>query len=287
MYIRDGKYVPKLSREGGLASGVPGTIDGMVKALNKYGTLSLEKVIEPAIKLARNGYPLSYKQAENLNSYRDVFKKDEGTSHYFLKKDSTKWEENELFTQTDLAKTLERIAKNGREGFYEGKTADQIVKEMENRGGLISREDLKTYDSTWRTPIRTSFLGHDLHIMPPPSSGSIAIAQILYMLTPYDLKKLGFNSAKYIHLLTETMRRAFADRAHFLGDPDFVNIPQDQLLDSFYNKKRMKSFSWDTASTSDEIGHGGYSFSGIQGDHSFLHCRPARQCRSRYHYSQR
>lgn len=260
MYIRDGKYIPKLSREGALASGVPGTVHGMVKALNKYGTLSLKEVIEPAIKLARNGYPLSYKQTETLNNYRDVFEKYEGTSRYFLKADSTKWKENERIVQTDLAKTLERIAKNGRAGFYEGQTADLIVKEMENQGGLISHEDLKAYESIWRTPVRTSFMGFNLHIMPPPSSGSIAIAQILDMLNPYDLKQLGFNSAKYIHLLTETMRRAFADRAHFLGDPDFVNIPQDKLLYSAYNKQRMESFSWDTASTSDKISHGDIPF---------------------------
>ncbi|MCW9713434.1 gamma-glutamyltransferase [Aliifodinibius salicampi] len=260
MYIRDGQYVPKLSREGALASGVPGTVDGMVKALNKYGTLSLKEVIEPAIKLARNGYPLSYKQTETLNNYRKVLGKYEGTSRYFLKADSTKWKENEHFVQADLAKTLERIAKNGRAGFYEGHTADLIVKEMENQGGLISHKDLKAYESIWRTPVRTPFRDFNLHIMPPPSSGSIAIAQILNMLNPYNLKKLGFNSAKYIHLLTETMRRAFADRAHFLGDPDFVNIPQDKLLDSAYNKKRMKSFSWDTVSNSDKIDHGDIPF---------------------------
>lgn len=260
MYMRDGEYVPKLSREGVLAAGVPGVVDGMVKVLDEYGTLSLKEVMQPAIELAQDGYPLSYKQADAMNSYRKFFLKYDGTARYFLKSDSTDWQEEELFRQIDLARTLRRIAERGRAGFYEGKTADLIVEEMERQGGLISHEDLQDYESVWRDPVQASFKGYDLHIMPPPSSGSIAIAQILEMLKPYDLKGMGFNSAKYVHLVTEAMRRAFADRAYFLGDPDFIDIPQAELINPSYNRQRMESFSWDNASSSDDIGHGDIPF---------------------------
>ncbi|MCW9709004.1 gamma-glutamyltransferase [Fodinibius salsisoli] len=261
MYIRDGEYVPKLSREGALAAGVPGVVDGMVEALEEYGNLSLAETIQPAIELARKGYPLSYAQAEVLNEYDGVLQKYAGSTRYFVPSDTTQdWQEGDLFQQTDLAQTLQRIATDGREGFYEGKTADLIVAEMQENGGLISHKDLKNYKSVWREPVKASMNGYDLHIMPPPSSGSIAISQILDMLRPYDLQEMGFNSAKYVHTVTETMRRAFADRAHFLGDPDFVDIPQKKLLSDSYNEERMQSFSWDKASSSDDVGHGNIPF---------------------------
>src|SRR5690625_2420403 len=256
MYIRKGEYVPALSREGGLASGVPGVVDGMVKALNKYGELSLNQVLQPAIELARKGYPLSYKQAESLNYYAPKFRKYQGSSNYFTRDDGAAWKEGDLFLQTDLARTLQRIADRGRAGFYEGKTADLLVEEMKKQNGIISHKDLQQYESVWRNPVRASFGDYELYIMPPPSSGSIAIAQILNMLEPYDLPELGFNSAKYVHLLTETVRRAFADRAYFLGDPDFAAIPRSELIDPAYTKQRMESFRWEQASSSEDIGHG-------------------------------
>lgn len=256
MYIRNGKYVPKLSREGGLASGVPGVVDGMLKALERYGRLPLETVLRPAIELAQKGYKLSWAQARVLNRYKDVLSKYEGSKQYFVKQNGTDWQEGDLFVQEDLAKTLQRIADRGREGFYSGKTADLIVQEMKKQGGLISYEDLNEYESVWRDPVTATFRNYNLYIMPPPSSGSIAIHQILDMLRPYNLKKAGFNSAKYVHLVTETMRRAFADRAYFLGDPDFVDIPREKLLSKSYNNQRMESFNWNKASSSDKIGHG-------------------------------
>lgn len=257
MYIRNGKYIPELSREGVLAVGVPGVVDGMIKAIERYGRLPLETVIKPAIELARNGYELSWDQANTINEYTEVLKKYEGSSKYFLNDDGQKeWKEGDLFVQEDLAKTLQRISRLGRDGFYSGKTADLIVNEMRKQGGLISFKDLEDYESVWREPIEASYLGFDLHIMPPPSSGSIAIRQILEMLKPFDLKKLGFNSADYVHLVTEAMRRAFADRAYFLGDPDFVEIPEKELMSKKYNEQRMESFSWNQATSSDEIDHG-------------------------------
>lgn len=256
MYIRDGKYVPQLSREGALAVGVPGVVDGMVKAIERYGRLPLETVMQPAIDLAEHGFRLSWIQAQTLNQYTDVFKKYDGSARYFLPKDDKKWEEGDLFVQKDLAATLKRIARFGRDGFYSGKTADLIVQEMRQQGGLISYEDLEEYQSVWREPIKASFRGYELSIMPPPSSGSIAIHQILDMLKPYGLKEMGFNSAKYVHLVTEAMRRAFADRAYFLGDPDFVDIPVEKLMSDDYSRERMSSFSWHKATDSNELSHG-------------------------------
>ncbi|HKL17779.1 MAG TPA: gamma-glutamyltransferase [Halalkalibaculum sp.] len=256
MYIRNGEVVPELSREGALAVGVPGVVDGMIKALEKYGNLPLETVMMPAIKLAREGFQLSWLQAEDLNAHADDFKNYESSAMYFTKTSGEHFEEGDLFVQKDLAETLERISVRGRQGFYSGKTADLIVSEMQKQDGLITYKDLSEYESVWRQPVKAQYRGYELSIMPPPSSGSIAIAQIMSMLAGYDLKELGFNSAKYIHLLTETMRRAFADRAYFLGDPDFVNIPRDTLLSESYNNNRMESFSWEKASPSRELDHG-------------------------------
>lgn len=256
MYIRDGELIPELSREGALAVGVPGVVDGMVKALERYGNLPLETVIEPAIKLAREGFELSWLQARELNEHAEDFKNYEASKKYFTKTSGEPYAEGDLFLQKDLAETLERIAKNGRDGFYSGKTADLLVREMESQGGLIDHKDLHDYESVWRKPIKAEFKGYDLFIMPPPSSGSIAIAQIMEMLDDYDLQSLGFNSAKYIHLVTEAMRRAFADRAYFLGDPDFVDIPRDTLLSEAYNENRMESFSRDHATSSKKLNHG-------------------------------
>lgn len=257
MYIRNGNYDPDLSRRSILAAGVPGVVDGMIKAIEHYGRLPLETVIKPAIDMAKNGYKLSWAEAHVLNEYTDRLTPYDGSRKYFTKKNgSRKWQQGDLFVQKDLAETLQRISNLGRDGFYSGKTADMIVAEMKKHDGLISYKDLEQYHSVWRDPVETTFHGYTLYIMPPPSSGSVAIHQILDMLKPYDLKKLGFNSAKYVHLVTEAMRRAFADRAYFLGDPDYVDIPMKKLLSRDYNRRRMESFSWDHASSSDKIGHG-------------------------------
>src|SRR5699024_10937912 len=225
------------------------------------GNLSLEEVMQPAIDLARNGYKLTYMQKQLLNNYQNVLQKYESSTRYFVPDDTTRdWKEGELFRQQDLAKTLQRIAQNGRAGFYKGKTADLIVNEMQKQGGMITHEDLEHYESVWRDPVQVDFKGYELNIMPPPSSGSIAIAQILKMLRPYDLHSYGFNSANYVHLVTETMRRAFADRAYFMGDPDFVDLPQKNLLSDSYNRSRMENFNPVRASSSDSLDHGDIPF---------------------------
>ncbi|WP_428236268.1 gamma-glutamyltransferase [Gracilimonas sp.] len=262
MYIRNGEFKSDLSWEGILAVGVPGTVDGMIKALERYGRMPLDVVIQPAIKLAREGYSLSYSQAEDLNNHKDTFLKYQASSNYFTTGDTTFFKEGDVFVQTDLAETLERVSRFGREGFYSGPVADAIVNEMERYRGLITYRDLRNYESKWREPIVAKYLGYKLHIMPPPSSGSVAIAQILEMIDDYPLAEMGHNSADYVHVLAEAMRRAFADRSYYLGDPDFVDIPIEEMTGESYNDRRVNSFSMDSATASSTLSHGqiqGYS----------------------------
>ncbi len=256
MFIRDGKFDPELSQLGILASGVPGAVDGMVTAHKRYGRLSWEAVLQPAIELAYKGYYLSYMQARELNNSAKTLSKFEGSRKYFTKENGEPFKEGELFVQKDLANTLEQIMKFGRDGFYSGPVADAIVDEMKSQGGIITHQDLKNYRSKWRTPVSVSFKGYDLTIMPPPSSGSIAVAQILSMMEDYDLEGMGHNSADYVHLLAESMRRAFADRSFYLGDPDFWEVPQDELISKAYNKARMESFNMDKVTPSTSLEHG-------------------------------
>ncbi|MFA5669012.1 MAG: gamma-glutamyltransferase [Balneolaceae bacterium] len=256
MFIRNGEFNPELSQLGILASGVPGVVDGMVTAHKRYGRLSWEAVLQPAIELASEGYYLSYMQARELNGAAKKLSLFEGSRKYFMKENGEPFKEGELFVQKDLANTLEQIMRFGRDGFYSGPVADAIVKEMETQGGIITHQDLHNYRSKWRTPITVNFKGYELTIMPPPSSGSIAVAQILSMMEDYDLKAMGHNSADYVHLLAESMRRAFADRSFYLGDPDFWEVPQDVLISKAYNKDRMKSFSMDKVTPSTSLEHG-------------------------------
>lgn len=259
MYVRNGEFQPELSWEGILASGVPGTVDGMVTALQRYGRMPLELVIQPAIDLANNGYYLSYTQANSLNNSRETFSKYEGSKKYFTKKDGSEFHEGDLFIQKDLASVLEQISRYGRDGFYSGTVADAIVKEMREQGGLISYSDLRNYKSKWREPVKARFQDYELSIMPPPSSGSIAVAQILDMMDDYSLAEIGHNSADYVHLMAESMRRAFADRSYYLGDPDFYDVPKQDLLDPKYNHARMIGFSMDTVTHSSTLSHGEFS----------------------------
>jgi gamma-glutamyltranspeptidase/glutathione hydrolase len=257
MYLdAGGEVVDGLSTYGHLASGVPGTVDGMITALQKYGSLPLDVVLEPAIRLAREGFHLSWREASALNRNRSRFAYFESSSKYFTKPEGERFVEGELFKQEDLAQTLERIASQGRDGFYAGQTADLIVTEMQNNGGIITHEDLKNYKSVWRDPLKVNYHDYELLIMGPPSSGGIALGQMLKMLEPYNLKRLGYNTPETVHLVTETMRRVYADRAEFLGDPDFYDVPANELLTTRYARERMKSFNPARASRSDEISHG-------------------------------
>lgn len=257
MYLDDqGNYISEASKIGPLAAGVPGSVAGLWEAHQKYGKLPWADLIAPAIKLAREGFPLSYHEMNSLNYYRYRFTDFPSTLEIFSPKEDSLFLEGELFVQTDLANTLERIANEGRDGFYKGETAALLVQFMKDYDGLLSEQDLQNYQAVWRPILETSFAGYTLHLMPPTSSGGIAIAQMLGMLDADKLIESGFLSANYLHQLAEAMRRAFADRSAYLGDPDFYQVPQAGLLDSAYLAERWSSFDMDKSSSSKELGEG-------------------------------
>lgn len=239
------------------ASGVPGTPAGMEYAFLKYGSgkIKWSELVDPARKLAQNGYVLSYRLANLLETYEKTLSKYEESKRIFLNNGKF-YEEGDLFKQPDLAATLERIQKDGAKGFYEGKTAQLIADDMKRNNGLITLEDLKQYKAKERIPIRGSYRGYEIISMPPPSSGGIVLIQVLNMLENYDIRKMGWASAEKYHLLTESFRRAFADRAEFMGDPDFANVPTSELIAKTYAADRAKSINFAAASNSKEIGHG-------------------------------
>jgi len=257
MYLdANGNIIEGLSLFGHLASGIPGSVDGMVQAWEQYGSLPWKTLIEPSIKLAREGFPLGWQEANGLNRSKERFSNYEGSRKIFVKNDGTPWKEGDLFQQEDLARTLERIANNGRDGFYSGETARLIIEEMARGKGIITQADLDSYEARWRRPVTLNFKDYRLITMGPPSSGGIVMGQILGMIEDHDLEKMGFNSAATIHLLSEAMRRAYADRSEHLGDSDFYPVPQKGLLDPAYLKERMASFDANKASLSKDISPG-------------------------------
>ena len=257
-----GEYIPERSRVGGLASGVPGTVDGMINALERHGTLPLEVIMQPAIDLATGGFPLSHEMARILNSRVDELSRFEETKEIFVRRDGRPWRAGDRLTQRELAETLERIARQGRDGFYSGVTARLIVQEMSRTGGIITLRDLRNYQSEWRDPLTASYKGYNLYMMPPPSSGGLVVQQILGMIGEVDTSNVGFNSAEYVHLVAESMRRSFADRNYYLGDPDFVDIPMEQLADEAYLRSRMQNFNPIEATPSDSVSHGEFLTAG-------------------------
>jgi gamma-glutamyltranspeptidase/glutathione hydrolase len=236
------------SRIGALACGVPGSVDGMWEAHQKYGKLSWGELINPAIELAEKGFQITQQEADNLNREKFTFVKNSGIMPAFVKMES--WEPKHWLIQKDLAETLKRIAGEGRKGFYEGATAALIANHMEQKKGIITQEDLKNYHSVWRKPLEFDY--KDLHIitMAPPSSGGIILQQLLGMIRDYPVKSYGFHSAAATHLMAEAERRAFADRAVHMADPDFYQVPVAQLTDSAYLKLRMSNFKPDTTTMS-------------------------------------
>ena len=255
MFVDDstGAVRPDLSRRGALASGVPGAVAGMLHAHERYGRLGLADVLAPAIRLARDGYALSREQAERFTAYAPSFA-ETGAAAYFTRPDG--FAEGDVFRQPDLAAVLERVRDGGRDGFYRGRTADLLVAEQERGGGLITHADLEAYQPVERAPLVGHYRGHRVLSMPPPSSGGVALVQMLDAVEPFDLAAMGFNSSAYVHLLGEAMRRAFADRAEFLGDPDFADLPTAGLVDPEYTRRRMASFNPYRADTSRALGAG-------------------------------
>ena len=257
MYLdKDGNVIPQLSTQGMLASGVPGTLAGIFEAQAKFGKLKPKQVFQPVIDLARNGYVVTKNQGESLRMHRQIFIQVNGPNTFFGKE----FKAGDTLKQPALANTLERIAKNGKNEFYKGETAKILVNHFQTNGGIISKKDLSQYKAVWRDPIVFPYRDLKIISMAPPSSGGITLGQILKMLEPYPLSKLGHHSSEYVQLLVEAERRAYADRNHYLGDPDFVKIPTNQLLDSTYLKSRMSSFSFEKASKSADIAHGDLSF---------------------------
>ena len=219
-----------------LASGVPGSVDGMWTAHQKYGTMPWEKLIQPAIDLAQKGFPLTQMQAEDLNDLQIELKKLNKGKNYFIK---SKWSDGDSLIQMDLANTLINIRDKGREGFYSGEVAEKIEKEMRSHNGIITLDDLKNYHSVWRTPVSGTYKNYKVISMPPPSAGGIALIQLLNMMENYPLKRWGFQSLNAIHIMTEAEKRVYADRATWLGDPDFTNFPTQQLTSKKYTSQRM------------------------------------------------
>jgi len=254
MYLDSaGNVIKNLSIRGHLASGVPGSVDGMIEAHAKYGSLPWKQLVQPAIDLATVGFPVTKREADGFNRISESLIELNTLEPTHLLKE---WNEGDTIYHLELANTLVRIRDKGRAGFYEGETAQLLVEEMERGNGFITQEDLDNYHSIWRTPIISNYRGNKIITMPPPSSGGIALTQLLQSVESYDLKNLGHNSADYVHLITEAERRVYADRAEYLGDMDFYNVPITQLTNATYNKERMKSFNPSKATPSDSIGNG-------------------------------
>lgn len=254
MYLdAEGKVIPDKSTLGALAIGVPGTIDALFEVHKKFGKLPMAQLIQPAIDLARNGVVITPLQADfYMGKNVEQIKK----ANNYVTPFENGWKAGERFKYEELAQTLERIRDNGRAEFYEGETAKRIVSYVQELGGILSLEDLKNYHSQWRTPITFNYKNYTISSMPLPSSGGLCIAQILKSIEPYKIGQYPHNEEKYVQLLVEAERRAYADRAYFLGDPDFVKVPTQTLLSPDYLKQRMSTFSWDKASKSSEIAHG-------------------------------
>lgn len=254
MYLdEEGNYESLKSKVGPLAAGIPGSVAGLWEAHQRYGKLAWSDLLAPAIRLAEEGFPLSYHSAQTLNRYQERFSAFSSTMEVFSSAEDNYFTENTLFVQRDLAQTLKRIADEGKDGFYAGETARLIADYMRAEGGLITEKDLSTYDVAWREILEVEFHNYTLHLMPPSSSGGVAIAQMLGMLDAEELIKAGFLSAEYLHQLAEAMRRAFADRATHLGDSDFYEVPIDKLVEADYLAQRWSSFSQEKASSSATI----------------------------------
>ena len=281
----NGNYSRNLALLSHKSSGVPGTVDGLIKIFNDYGSgnFTLNEILSYAIDYAENGHAINKSSAFGFDFYKHLFLEDKGSTEVFIKDYSlemrqlqedvsngtipeeeyikkmrqlNQWNEGDIIVQKDLAETLKRIALNGRDGFYEGKTADLIVNEMKLNNGLISHDDLKEYNSVYREPIVGNYRGHTIISMGPPSSGGPLIIQMLNMLENFEVQAMKRNSTEFVHMLTEIQRLAYADRAIHLGDPDFYPSPVPMLISKDYAKKRLGLISMDKATPSSEIAAG-------------------------------
>ncbi|MFT3824997.1 MAG: gamma-glutamyltransferase [Chitinophagaceae bacterium] len=250
MYLdKDGNAITSLSLDGHLAAGVPGTIAGVFTAM-KYAKLPLKKLIQPAIDLAEKGFVLTPGEARSLNSIQGALAKYNTVTPAFVKAGG--WKAGDTLVQTDLANTLKRVRDNGQKGFYEGETARLIVAEMQRGKGIISLDDLKSYTAKERQPVSFDYKGYTIITMPLPSSGGILLPQMLKMVADKPLKEYGYSSVQAVQLMTEVERRAYADRAKYLGDVDFFKVPVTTLTSDAYAKQRMKDYDPAKAGSSKE-----------------------------------
>lgn len=252
MFVRDGKAVPELSRNGPLAVAVPGTIAGLVEIQKKYGTMPLAKVMAPSIRLADKGFPV-YPQLAEAIQYRAKLLGDSPATRAIYFRDGRPLGEGELLVQKDLAKMLRAITRDGKSAFYKGTIAKAIIDEMKARGGLITQKDLDGYRVIYRPPVTGTFRGTQVHAMPPPSSGGVLITQMLNVLSGFPLQEIGFHTPKGIHLLTETLRLAFRDRAQYLGDPDFAEVPVTMLASEKYAAEQRAKIDQAKATPSNAV----------------------------------
>lgn len=255
-----GEYIRESSTYGHRAAGVPGTVAGLAYALEKYGTMKWSEVAEPARRLAADGFPVWYHLERSLRGGSQQLSRYPETKRIYLR-DGKLYETGEIFRQPELAAVFERMIKSGPREFYEGKTARLIEESMRRAAGSNGKpwmtvDDLKAYRPVEREPLRGTYRGHEIITMPPPSSGGVAMIQMLNILERYDLKSMGAGSSEALHLMVESMRRAFADRAEYLGDPDFVKVPVAGLTSRKYADQLAATIDPNRASTSVRIGHG-------------------------------
>ncbi len=252
MYLdKEGNPITDLSLYGQLASGVPGSVAGMDEAFKKYGSLKWQELIQPAIELAEKGFKITEQQAGEFNRYKERFTRLNPKGAAIIKEQT--WKAGDLFVQQDLAETLKRIAAQGRDGFYKGRTADLIVEEMKSGNGIITHQDLADYQAIWRNPIVGTYKNYKVISMPPPSSGGVALMALLQSVEKYPLSKWGFQHDSTVRAMVEAERRVYADRATHLGDPDFYKVPVEFLNDAKFNQDRMAKVSLSKATPSDLI----------------------------------
>ena len=264
MYLdANGNVIPYQSLYTHQAAGVPGSVDGMVQAHQKYGKLKWANLVQPAIDLALKGFKITERLANDLNVNQSAFNRLNAAGNNYFTKD-TPWKAGDILVQEDLAKTLTLIRDKGRAGFYEGIVASQMVAEMKAGKGMISHADLNNYHSVWRKAITGKYKQYKVITMPPPSSGGIALLQLLHSIELYPLNRWGHNQDSTVQLITEAERRVYADRSKYLGDPDYFKVPVDSLLQPHYITGRMQSFNWNAATPSSSIQPG--SFAGYESD---------------------
>jgi gamma-glutamyltranspeptidase/glutathione hydrolase len=257
MYLDEkGNVIPEKSFVGIFSVGVPGTVAGMEEMHRKFGLLTWQELIKPAIDLARNGLMLTSKEARGLNSNQLDFLRENPGKTYLIHPNHLNWNKDDILIQEDLANTLERISLYKSKGFYQGKTAELLVAEMKRQNGILTQKDLDTYKPVWRKPLLQAYKNYTFIGMPPPSSGGFALAQLLRMVQKYPLSHWGPMADSTIQLMIEAERRVFADRAKWLGDPDFIRIPMKHLLDSSYVDKRISTIDFSKATLSSDVDAG-------------------------------